>query len=250
MSAQNIYDDPQFFAGYSQLTRSVQGLNGAPEWPALRALLPPLAGRRVLDLGCGFGWFSRWALGQGASEVLGLDVSENMLARARAEGPADGATALRYQRTDLEHLERLSLPEAGFDLAYSSLVLHYIENLDGLLAELKRLLAPGAALVLSLEHPIFTAPRRQGWARDADGQRHWPVDGYALEGPRVSDWLASGVIKQHRRLDSYLNALLRHGFVLSNLQEWHPSDAQIAAAPALAEERERPMFLLIAARRV
>lgn len=250
MSTQNIYDDPQFFAGYSQLARSVQGLDGAPEWPALRALLPPLAGLRVLDLGCGFGWFSRWALGQGAAEVLGLDVSENMLARARAEGPAGDAAALRYQRADLEHLERLALPEAGFDLAYSSLVLHYIENLDGLLAELQRLLAPGAALVLSLEHPIFTAPRRQAWASDADGQRHWPVDGYALEGPRVSDWLAPGVIKQHRRLDSYLNALLRHGFALNSLQEWHPSDAQIAAAPALAEERERPMFLLIAARRV
>ena len=39
---QNIYDDEEFFAGYSRLRRSVEGLDGAPEWPALSALLPDL----------------------------------------------------------------------------------------------------------------------------------------------------------------------------------------------------------------
>jgi 2-polyprenyl-3-methyl-5-hydroxy-6-metoxy-1,4-benzoquinol methylase len=43
-----------------------------------------MRGLRVVDLGCGFGWFCRWAREQGAARVLGLDVSENMLARARA----------------------------------------------------------------------------------------------------------------------------------------------------------------------
>ena len=70
---QNIYDDPEFFAGYSRLPRSLDGLDGAPEWPALRAMLPPLRGRRVLDLGCGFGWFCRWARQQGAAQVMGLE---------------------------------------------------------------------------------------------------------------------------------------------------------------------------------
>lgn len=51
--AQKIYDTPDFFSGYSQLPRQVQGLNGAPQWPALRAMLPNLAGKRVADLGCG-----------------------------------------------------------------------------------------------------------------------------------------------------------------------------------------------------
>ena len=59
--AQNIYDRPEFFDGYNRLERSVAGLAGAAEWPALRALLPDLEGLRVLDLGCGFGWFCRWA---------------------------------------------------------------------------------------------------------------------------------------------------------------------------------------------
>jgi len=59
--AQNIYDDEGFFEGYSGLPRSVKGLDGAPEWPSLQALLPDMTGRSVVDLGCGFGWFSRWA---------------------------------------------------------------------------------------------------------------------------------------------------------------------------------------------
>ena len=76
--AQNIYDTPEFFEGYSQLPRSARGLEGAPEWPAIRALLPELRGKRIVDLGCGFGWFARWAMTQGAAGVLGVDLSENM----------------------------------------------------------------------------------------------------------------------------------------------------------------------------
>lgn len=133
---QNIYDTPEFFAGYSQLPRSVDGLDGAPEWPALRALMPNLQGARVLDLGCGFGWFCRWARAQGAASVLGLDVSANMLARARAD--TDDA-AVSYGQADLERME---LPATAFDLAYSSLALHYLEDLAGLLARVHRALVP------------------------------------------------------------------------------------------------------------
>ena len=62
---QNIYDDQDFFAGYAKLSRSIDGLAGAPEWPAIRQVLPPLFGRKVLDLGCGYGWFCRYAHSQG-----------------------------------------------------------------------------------------------------------------------------------------------------------------------------------------
>ena len=58
---QNIYDNESFFAVYSRLPRSVEGLDGAPEWPTLRAMLPEVSGRRAVDLGCGSGWFCRWA---------------------------------------------------------------------------------------------------------------------------------------------------------------------------------------------
>jgi SAM-dependent methyltransferase len=222
---QNVYDDEKFFEAYGRLPRSIQGLDGAPEWPALRALLPPLAGRRVLDLGCGFGWFCRWVREHGAARVLGVDVSERMLARATAE---THDPAIVYVRTDLERLE---LPAAGFDLAYSSLALHYVEDLAGLLIRVHAALAPGGALVFSVEHPLCTA------------QGH-----YLDEGPRATDWLVAGVIKQHRTIATYVDLLIRAGFGLARLDEWGPSPDQIAAHPEWANERQRPPFLLVAGR--
>ncbi|OHX12104.1 class I SAM-dependent methyltransferase [Chromobacterium sphagni] len=240
---QNIYDNPEFFHGYSQLNRSVHGLAGAPEWPSLQTLLPDLKGRAVVDLGCGYGWFCRWAREAGAGQALGLDVSEKMLEKAVADTRDD---AIRYQRQDLEQLR---LDEQAFDLVYSSLTLHYIENLAGLLAAVHRALKPGGHLVFSIEHPIFMAAEQPQWQRDQQGRLCWPVRGYQAEGPRVTNWLADGVVKQHRTLGTLLNLVMAAGFTLRHVEEWGPSAEQVAAQPALAEERERPMLLLVSAQR-
>ena len=66
---QSKYDDPTFFEKYSQMSRSQQGLEGAGEWPALQKLLPNFKGKRVLDLGCGYGWHCIYAMEQGALDV-------------------------------------------------------------------------------------------------------------------------------------------------------------------------------------
>jgi SAM-dependent methyltransferase len=240
---QNIYDDAGFFQNYSQLPRSQRGLDGAPEWPALRALLPVLAGRNVLDLGCGFGWFCRFAASEGAAEIVGVDVSERMLARARAEISAAG---IRYEQADLETYE----PPAGrFDLIYSSLAFHYLVDLPAVFGRVARALKPGGRFVFSVEHPIMTAPRHQLWSEDASGLPVWPVGAYLDESRRVTDWLADGVVKQHRMLASYLNLLVGFGLRLRHVEEWGPTREQIAAEPDWARERERPAFLLIAAER-
>jgi ubiquinone/menaquinone biosynthesis C-methylase UbiE len=241
--AQNIYDTPEFFEGYSRLNRSVHGFDGAPEWPAIKAMLPDLRGRRLVDLGCGFGWFARWARAEGASHVLGLDLSENMLTRARADTTDP---AVEYVRADLETLE---LPQGEFDLAYSSLTFHYIEDFGRLIRMVFRALTPGAHLVFTIEHPIYMASTRPGWLVREDGRKTWPVDNYAVEGARTTDWLAKGVVKQHRTLGTTLNALIASGFTIHELQEWHPTPQQVAECPALAEEVERPMMVLISAQR-
>ena len=241
--AQNIYDTPDFFDGYSRLGRSVHGLDGAPEWPTIRAMLPDLRGTRIVDLGCGFGWFTRWARAQGAAHVLGVDLSENMLARAKAD-TADPAVV--YARADLETLD---LPEGAFDFAYSSLAFHYIVDFDRLIRTVFRALVPGAHLVFTIEHPIYMASRQPGWLAREDGGKTWPVDGYAVEGVRRTDWLAKGVVKQHRMLGTTLNALIGAGFAIRQVREWHPTPEQIATRPALAEEMERPMMLLVSALR-
>lgn len=238
---QNIYDDPAFFAGYSQFKRSIEGLDGAPEWPTLRSMLPPLQNRRVLDLGCGFGYFTRWAAAQGAASVLGLDFSSKMLARAKGE---TDHPAVRYVQGDIE---KLALPAAAFDLIYSSLALHYVENFAGLCSAVRRLLATDGRFVFSVEHPLFTAPTNMEWQTDADGNTIWPLDNYLVEGRRVRDWIAPGVVKQHRTLASYVNGLIGTGFQIARLEEWGPSAEQIADHPEWANEVHRPPFLLVAA---
>jgi SAM-dependent methyltransferase len=239
--AQNIYDNPEFFAGYSRLSRSVHGLNGAPEWPSVRALIPDLQGKRIVDLGCGFGWFARGASEQGASRVLGIDISQNMIARARAGTVAPN---IEYKVADLDQLE---LPEAAFDFAYSSLALHYIEDFDRLVRRVYHALVPDAYFVFTIEHPIYMAPTYPDWSVDRDGRRTWPVNRYAVEGPRITDWLAKGVVKHHRTVGTTLNTLIRAGFTIQQFHEWAPTPEQIAVNADLAEELERPMFLIVAA---
>jgi ubiquinone/menaquinone biosynthesis C-methylase UbiE len=205
-------------------------------------MLPALEGARVLDLGCGFGAFARWAREMGAACVLGVDRSENMLARARAQTQDPGVT---YALADIE---RLALPEASFDLVYSALTLHYIADFGAVCMMIRRLLVPGGHLVFSVEHPLFTAPRHPGWQTDSGGSKVWPINDYLLEGRRVTTWITSGVVKYHRTMASYVNSLLAHGFHLVRFEEWGPNHEQIAAHPEWADEVHRPPFLLVAVR--
>ena len=80
---ENKYDNDEFFAQYSKFPRSVDGLTAAGEWHELRKMLPDFAGKRVLDIGCGFGWHCMYAAEHGAASVIGTDISEKMLAVAR-----------------------------------------------------------------------------------------------------------------------------------------------------------------------
>jgi len=239
--AQNIYDTPDFYKGYSTLPRSVHGLDGAPEWPSVTELLPDIGGKRIVDLGCGFGWFARWAAARAAASVLGLDLSENMLAKARSE---TNHPAVRYERADLD---TLTLPNGAFDLAYSSLAFHYVHDFRRLAATVFGSLLPGSHFVFTIEHPIYMASTSPGWVSREDGTRTWPVDHYAVEGERRTDWFAKGVIKHHRRLATTVNALLDTGFSIRRLIEWSPTADQLNEQAALADEMDRPMMLIVAA---
>lgn len=241
--AQNIYDNPGFFAGYSQLPRQVHGLRGAPEWPAIRAMLPAMTGKRVADLGCGFGWASRWMRAEGAASVLGLDLSQNMIGRAKADTPDP---AIEYRIADLETLE---LPKAAFDLVYSALAFHYVGDFCRLARMIHAALVPGGDLVFTIEHPIFMAAAHPKWIADEDGRKTWPVNGYSVEGERRTDWFAKDVLKHHRTLGTTLNTLIDAGFALRRVEEFAPTREQIEQVPGLAEELERPMMLLVAARK-
>lgn len=243
MAAQNIYDDPDFLAGYAGLDRQVRGLDGAAEWPSMRAMVPDLAGQRVVDLGCGFGWFSRWANEHGASSVLGVDVSTKMLERARAE---TSAPTVDYRCVDLDELE---LAADSCDVVFSSLTLHYVRDLPRLLSMIAASMVPGGSLVFSVEHPIYSAPTTQGFETSQAGDRIWPLDNYLIEGQRVTNWFVDGVVKEHRTVATYVNIVIDAGLVLDRMVEWGPTAEDVAAHPERADDRHRPWFLLVQATR-
>lgn len=85
---ENKYNNSHFFSQYSQMSRSVEGLKGAGEWHVLQKMLPDFAGKRVLDLGCGFGWHCAYAIEHGATHATGIDISEKMLEEARKRNPS------------------------------------------------------------------------------------------------------------------------------------------------------------------
>ncbi|MFQ8600484.1 MAG: class I SAM-dependent methyltransferase, partial [Oscillospiraceae bacterium] len=79
----NVYDNAAFFEEYAKMERSQKGLEGAGEWHQLQPLFPDLTGKKVLDLGCGYGWHCKYAVERGAASVLGIDLSEKMIAVAK-----------------------------------------------------------------------------------------------------------------------------------------------------------------------
>jgi ubiquinone/menaquinone biosynthesis C-methylase UbiE len=242
---QNKYDEPDFFAKYSHMKRSIGGLDDAQEWHAFRALLPDLHDKRLLDLGCGFGWHCRYARQQLARSVVGVDLSEKMLARAKA---TTDDPEIEYRRSAIEDINFLA---NAFDVVISSLTLHYLERFDLVCQKVYRCLASGGAFVFSVEHPIFTALAAQQWCCGPRGNRlHWPVDTYQQEGPRHTQWMADDVVKYHRTVATYLNTLINSGFYISKLSEPEPTPEMLIDQPDLKDDRRRPIFLLIASVKV
>lgn len=240
-ASQNVYDTAEFFNEYMKLDRQVEGLDGAPEWPRLRSMLPDLKGLRVLDLGCGVGWFARWARENGAEHVRGVDLSQNMLDKAREKTTIDG---IEYERADMDELK---LPEGAYDVVFSSLAFHYLLRLPALIEEIHKSLAAKGRLVFSVEHPIYTGPTIGGFITVEDGRKIWPLDAYQKEGLRLRDWFVEGVRKQHRTVGTYINILLGAGFELTDFVEWRPSEEELKKFPDWENDLIRPTFLLMGA---
>lgn len=239
---ENKYDDPVFFDKYSQMARSVNGLAGAGEWHELKKLLPDFEGKRVLDLGCGFGWHCVYAAEHGAAQAVGVDLSERMLAQAREKS---GSLPIAYHRMAIEDID---FPPESFDVVISSLALHYVESFPTVCEKVRRCLKKGGSFVFSVEHPIFTAYGTQDWYRDEEGNKlHWPVDRYFTEGWRNAVFLGEEVSKYHKTLTTYVNSLLTAGFTLRSIVEPQPDPAMLKSVPGMEEELRRPMMLLVSA---
>lgn len=239
----NEYENEHFFQEYAKMSRSQQGLSGAGEWHQLKDMFPDLKGKKVLDLGCGYGWHCKYAAEQGAAEVLGLDLSEKMIAEARKRNADEKIT---YK---ICNLEDYGYPAQTWDVAVSNLALHYICDLGAIFQKVYQTLKPGGTFLFNIEHPVFTAGVGQDWIYAEDKEPlYWPVDNYFYPGTRVTHFLGCEVEKQHHTLTQIFTGLLETGFEIKAVQEAEPP-AEMMNIPGMTDELRRPMMLMIAAGR-
>lgn len=236
---ENKYDDEQFFKKYSEMERSKKGLEGAGEWHELQKILPDFHDKKVLDLGCGYGWHCKYAANHGAASVLGIDISHKMLNIAKQKNKDEKT---EYQCIAMEDLD---FEEASFDVIISSLAFHYVKDFESLANNISKWLKQGGEFVFSVEHPVFTSYGTQDWYYDENGNiLHFPVDNYYYEGKREAVFLGEKVIKYHRTLTTYLNTLLQKGFMLQHIIEPKPPQSMMHLE-GMKDEMRRPMMLLL-----
>lgn len=240
-AANSEYDNEEFFKEYAKMARSQYGLEAAGEWHQLKPLFPPLQGKTMLDLGCGYGWHCKFAAEQGASRILGIDLSKKMIETAQQR---NAARQIEYRVCEIEEYE---YPENRWDCVVSNLALHYIEDIESVFKKVHRTLKEDGVFLFNIEHPTFTAGVGQEWIYGEDGMpKYWPIDNYYIPGKRITNFLGCEVEKQHHTLTQILMGLLNNGFELQAVVEAEPPQ-EMMDIPGMKDELRRPMMLLVKA---
>jgi len=208
-----VANDYDSFAEAYSAENEANLINAYYERPAMLALAGDVAGRRILDAGCGSGALFAALRNRGAI-VTGFDKSTGMLELARRR-LGDGAD---LQVADLSC--PLPFPDGAFDDVTASLVLHYLEDWGPALAELRRVLTPGGRLIVSVDHPfaINLMHREAGRKADYFATCNW-TDEWTMGGQTalMSVW--------HRPLHAMTDAFTAAGFRITVISEPAPAPA-------------------------
>lgn len=200
--------------------------------PTLFSLMGTVEHKKVLDAGCGEGYFSR-LLAKSNAIVTAVDYSPKMIELAKHRTPDE--LSIEYYHGNCEDLHFLE--DARFDTIVSNMVMQDLANVEKAFQEMYRLLVNGGTFIFSILHPCFVTPE-SGWAKDDDGNKlHWKVDQYFYEGvyeQRFGD--EEKILLFHRTLTTYINTLLGIGFSLEKIMEPKPSQAMLKKHPSFEED--------------
>lgn len=245
MPKQNIYDNEIFFEGYKKIRDNEINANNLFEIPAMFSMMPDLNGKKVLDLGCGFGEHCRRFVNDGADQVTGIDISEKMLEVARKENSDSKISYINLAMEDIAQLNE------QFDVIISSLALHYVEDFSGVVKNIYKMLYEGGLFIFSQENPLCTCHSGgDRWTRDEKGDKiYLNLANYGVEGERESVWFVNNVKKYHRTFSTIMNTLIEAGFHIEKMIEPLPTDQLLEEYPEYKDLFHKPDFLLIKAKK-
>ncbi|MBQ8439982.1 MAG: class I SAM-dependent methyltransferase [Clostridia bacterium] len=245
MAQQNIYDNEIFFEGYRKIRKKEGNANDLFEIPALLSMMPDLKGKRVLDLGCGYGEHCKLFVDRGAKRVLGIDISQKMLEIAEAE---NSDLKIEYRNMPMENVSSIS---EAFDVAVSSLALHYVEDFAGVVKSVYHLLDQGGIFLFSQEHPLVTCHSRGSrWTKDENGKKlHLNLSDYGVSGERTTTWFVDDLKIYHRTFSEIINTLTEVGFSIEKMIEPLPSKELLEQYPEHKDLFHKPDFLLLKVRK-
>jgi len=243
---QNIYDNDKFYNDYITMRETHLNANDLLEMPVMKELLPSLEGKSVLDLGCGYGEMSKYFIEQGATRVVGCDISQNMLNLAKK---INGQEKIEYKLLSMEELNSL---DEKFDVVFSSLAFHYIEDFDKLIKDINNHLNKDGILLFSQEHPLVTAtklPDKEQKKMVINGKRFYLLSDYNVVGKRDIDWNVSGVIKYHRNFKTTINTLIKNGFQILHVDESSARPEAVEKVSKYIYQNDKPYFLFVKAKK-
>ncbi len=246
MMKQNIYDNENFFSGYNGMREEKKGTsaNDLIEIPTIRKMLPDLRGKRILELGCGFGENCEYFKKMGATYVLGTDISTNMINLAKERVHEDN---IDFKVLAMEDLKDIS---EKFDLVVSSLAVHYVEDFESLLRDIYDILNENGQFIFSQEHPIGTGTKLNEECHGNDfiklgDKDYYLVSNYNENGKRIVDWNNCEVIKYHRTFSYIINTIIKCNFKIEELVEPTPSKEILTIKPRYKNQFDKPYFLFI-----
>jgi ubiquinone/menaquinone biosynthesis C-methylase UbiE len=212
--------------------------------PATLKLLGNVSGKKVLDLACGNGYFSRQLVQMGA-KVMGVDISAKLI--QLAEEQTGKNLGIKYLVADSADLRGIEI--ASQDIVVSNMGFHDIERLPKTVAECARVLASGGQLIFSITHPFRDFGER---VKDEQGY-YWKLKQYGREGKAPNKLYSDkGMVTYHRPIEYYLDQLLKNNFTLTAFQEVYTAKPQEELPDYEAEyrafEKEIPSFLVVGAK--
>ncbi len=221
--------------------------------PAFLRVVGEVRGLHVLDLACGNGYLSRRYARAGA-KVVGVDASAPIVDRAKAH-EAERPLGIAFHVADASHLT--SFRDGTFDLVAANMALMDIEDAEGSLHEVGRVLKDGGRFVASLCHPCFDQGPTSTWLeerlfretkvwRKIERYRHPFADDMPWGiGERIVT-----TVGYHRPLSWYARVLHESGLLIRSLDEPEPTQEFLDASPQGSYLVEIPLHLIIEAVKV